>query len=76
MVKILSDLKKGEKGIIRKVSGDDGCQRRLREMGFIRNTEVHVEKFAPLRDPIEVVIMGYHLSLRREEASQVLVEVN
>ena len=74
MVKRLSELKEGERGIIQKITGNNRFQRRLREMGFIKGTEVLVEKFAPLTDPIELIIMGYHLSLRREEAGKVLLE--
>jgi Fe2+ transport system protein FeoA len=43
-------------------------------MGFLRGTEIYVEKYAPLRDPIEVILKGYHVSLRMEEAAQVEVE--
>jgi Fe2+ transport system protein FeoA len=74
MVKRLSELKEGERGIIQKITGNNRFQRRLREMGFVKGTEVLVEKFAPLTDPIELVIMDYHLSLRREEAGKVVLE--
>jgi Fe2+ transport system protein FeoA len=43
-------------------------------MGFIKGSEVFVEKYAPLRDPIELVIKGYHVSLRVEEAAQIMME--
>jgi len=43
-------------------------------MGFIKGTEVLVEKFAPLTDPMELIIMGYHLSLRKEEAGKIMLE--
>jgi Fe2+ transport system protein FeoA len=43
-------------------------------MGFVRGTEVFVEKYAPLRDPVELVVKGYHVSLRVEEAARVLME--
>jgi Fe2+ transport system protein FeoA len=43
-------------------------------MGFIRGSEVFVEKYAPLRDPIELVIKGYHVSLRVEEAALIMME--
>jgi len=74
MVRRLSELKEGEKGIIHKVTGNSRFQRRLREMGFIKGIEVRVEKFAPLTDPIELIIMGYHLSLRKEDAGKVILE--
>jgi Fur family ferric uptake transcriptional regulator len=43
-------------------------------MGFIRGTEVYVEKYAPLRDPIELIVKGYHVSLRVNEAARVQVQ--
>lgn len=49
-------------------------RQRLLEMGFIRGARLRVEKLAPLGDPMELVIKGYHLSLRRDESSCILVE--
>jgi Fe2+ transport system protein FeoA len=43
-------------------------------MGIVKGTQVYVDKYAPLKDPLEIIVMGYHLSLRVEEASQVTVE--
>jgi Fe2+ transport system protein FeoA len=45
-------------------------------MGILKGTEVLVEKYAPLRDPLELIVKGYHVSLRVEEADQITVEVN
>lgn len=45
-------------------------------MGVIPGAEVEVERAAPLGDPIEIKIKGYHLSLRKEEAANIYVEVN
>lgn len=70
----LSAFKQGERGLIIKVQGSGAFRKRLQEMGFIKGTEVFVEKYAPLRDPVELVIKGYHVSLRVEEAAQVLME--
>jgi len=44
------------------------------EMGFVRGSEVKVVKHAPLKDPLEFVIRGYHVSLRKEEAAHILME--
>ncbi len=49
-------------------------RRRLLEMGFVRGTQLRVEKLAPLGDPMELIIKGYHLSLRREEGACILVD--
>jgi Fur family ferric uptake transcriptional regulator len=43
-------------------------------MGFLHGTEVYVEKYAPLRDPIELILKGYHVSLRVDEAARIQVE--
>lgn len=70
----LSQMKAGQEGIIRKVSGEGALRRRLLEMGINRGSTIYVEKYAPLRDPIELVIKGYHISLRVDEAATILVE--
>ena len=69
----LSDLKTGEKAIIAKVLGHGSFRKRLIEMGFIRGKDVRVVLNAPLLDPIEYEILGYKVSLRREEASKIEV---
>ncbi|MFH1160593.1 MAG: ferrous iron transport protein B, partial [bacterium] len=69
----LLDLHQGETARIIKIRGRGHFRRRLLEMGFIRGKEVTVVKAAPLQDPIEYLIMGYHVSLRQSEAQ--LIEV-
>ncbi|MDR2763782.1 MAG: ferrous iron transport protein B [Tannerella sp.] len=69
----LSELQTGEKGVIVKVTGRGAFRRRITEMGFIRGKEVQVIQNAPLKDPIQYRIMGYDLSLRRNDAR--LIEV-
>ena len=70
----LSQLSEGERGVIVRLNGSGRFRKRLQEMGFVKGTELFVEKYAPLRDPIELVIKGYHVSLRVEEATWVMVE--
>ena len=70
---ILSDLKTGEKAVIVRVNGHGGFRKRLIEMGFINGKEVRVVLNAPLKDPIEYEILGYKISLRREEARKIEV---
>ena len=72
-IRKLSELKTGEKGIIERVTGGGRFRQRLMEMGFVPGTEILVEKFAPLRNPIEYVLKGYHVSLRHDEAEKVEV---
>lgn len=71
----LSELKGGSKGKIVKIYGDKNLKRRLQTMGILPGEEVIVEKVAPLGDPIDVRVKGYHLSLRKDEADQIEVEV-
>lgn len=55
------------------VQGDDAIARRLVDLGFRPNTEVRVERVAPLGDPIQFRLHGYRLALRKSEAHRVLV---
>ncbi len=71
---MLSEMKEGETGTILRIGGEGALRRRILEMGLIKNTEVYVEKYAPLKDPLELIVKGYHLSLRVNEASQITVE--
>jgi Fur family ferric uptake transcriptional regulator len=71
---LLSQMKTGQEGIIQKVAGEGLLRRRLLEMGINRGSTIYVEKYAPLKDPIELVIKGYHISLRVEEAANIFVE--
>jgi Fe2+ transport system protein FeoA len=70
----LSELFPGAKGEIVKVEGKDAIHRRLMDMGAVRGTRFEVEKKAPLGDPIQIKILGYHLSLRKYEAETIIVE--
>lgn len=69
----LSELHTGERGVIVKVYGHGGFRKRIVEMGFVKGKTVKVLLNAPLHDPIEYELLGYKISLRREEAA--LVEV-
>lgn len=69
----LSDLHTGESGIIVKIHGRGSFQKRIIEMGFVFGKRVKVILNAPLQDPIEYEIIGYKISLRREEADNIEV---
>ena len=71
--KPLSELHPGDAAVVSQVLAQGRIRQRLLEMGFIRGAELRVEKLAPLGDPMELVIKGYHLSLRREESQCILV---
>lgn len=66
---LLSELKTGDSAVITKVKGYGAFRKRLNEMGFVRGKVVKAVKNAPLNDPIEYAIMGYEISLRRQEAA-------
>jgi ferrous iron transport protein A len=70
----LADLRPGEAGIVKSVRGGGALRGRLLEMGFVSGTPVRVVRVAPLADPMEVELHGYHLSLRRADARTVFVE--
>lgn len=70
----LIDLKKGEEGIIRDFIGESMHLIRLREMGLSKGTVLKVIRFAPLGDPIEIKLRGFHLSLRKDLAKNIIVE--
>lgn len=69
----LSEIRPGCRATVVRVLAEGPIRRRLLEMGFIRGAELKVEKLAPLGDPMELVIKGYHLTLRREEGACILV---
>lgn len=69
----LSELQTGERGVIIKVMGHGGSRRRIIEMGFVKGKTVEVLLNAPLKDPIKYKIMGYEISLRRQEAAMIEV---
>jgi len=73
-LKSLGQLRPGSKGVIKKISGEGRLKKRLLDMGVIPGSPVQVVKLAPLGDPVDVKIKGYHLSLRKSEAELIFVE--
>lgn len=71
---LLSELKEGEAGVIVRVGGNGALRRRILEMGIVKGTNIYVDKYAPLKDPLELIVKNYHISLRVEEAAQITVE--
>ncbi|MEA3415658.1 MAG: FeoA family protein [Thermodesulfobacteriota bacterium] len=71
---LLSKMKEGQSGIISSMSGNSLLRRRIREIGILNGTEVYVEKYAPLKDPLELIVKGCHISLRVEEAAKITVD--
>lgn len=72
----LDECSPGTGGCIKRVGGESSLVLRLMELGFVPGTEVSVVKLAPLGDPLQVNIRGYHLSLRRMEAQCIVIAEN
>jgi Fe2+ transport system protein FeoA len=70
----LDELGRGQTGRILRVGGRPAARRRLMELGVVRGETIMLQRAAPLGDPLEFVIKGYHLSLRKREAATILVE--
>lgn len=67
----LKDLKKGESGRVLRIDGKGALRRRLIDMGVTPGTVITVSSVAPLGDPIKVILRGYELSLRAEDAARI-----
>lgn len=70
----LDTLPLGQKGVVAGLRGMGYAQQRLLEMGVSAGAEVEVLRYAPLGDPIEIHVRGFHLTLRRAEAALVALE--
>lgn len=72
----LSDLKTGQHATIVSVQGHGSFRKRIVEMGFVRGKDVEVLLNAPLQDPVKYKVMGYEISLRRQEAEMIVVDTD
>lgn len=70
----LDQLGRGQSGRILRVGGRPAARRRLLELGVVRGETITLQRAAPLGDPLEYVVKGYHLSLRKREAATIIVE--
>ncbi len=75
MEKKLDQFVPGEEGVVKRIEGEGKIRRRLFDMGVTPGAEVLLRKLAPLGDPIEINVRGYELTLRKSEASCVVMEV-
>ncbi len=73
-MRLLSQLKIGERGKVLAVHGEGAVRRRLFDMGITPGAEIYLRKKAPLGDPIEISLRGYELTLRKSEAAHVEME--
>ena len=73
-MRTLDQLKPGEAAVVAGLIGDSAIHQRMQEMGVIDGADVEMVRVAPLGDPLEILVQGYHLSLRRKEAALVRLE--
>jgi len=73
MIMTLDQLKAGERGVVLGYEGEEDLHFRLKELGLIRGTGVQIKRFAPLGDPMEILLRGYSLSIRKQDAAKILV---
>ena len=69
----LADMKPGQKGTVARMNHRGSVTKRLADMGIGRGALIEVERIAPLGDPIDIKVRGYHLSLRKEEAAAIIL---
>ena len=74
MVIRLTELKPGQEGVIKEFSNSE-IFLKLMEMGCVPGEKILMEQVAPMGDPVSVNVAGYHLSLRLEEAEQILIDI-
>ena len=71
----MREMKENQRGIIKKVSARGKMGRRIREMGLVSNVQIQVQGRAPLKDPVAIKLRDFTLTLRNQEADNILVEV-
>lgn len=71
----LDQLKAGKRGVIQGYQSEEDLHYRLKELGLVNGTQILVKRFAPLGDPMEIVLRGYSLSIRKQDASKILVRL-
>ena len=69
----LRDVKVGNLATVVKLHGEGAIKRRIMDMGVTNGTEVLIQKVAPLGDPIEIMVRGYELSIRKSDAEMIEV---
>jgi len=72
----MREMSDNQRGIIKKVSATGEMGRRIREMGLVPDNDIQIQGRAPLKDPVAVKIKDYVLTLRNDEASYIMVEVD
>lgn len=70
----LKEVQVGQTVKVKKLHGEGATKRRIMDMGITKGTDIFLRKVAPLGDPIEVMVRGYELSLRKADAQSIEVE--
>jgi len=73
-LRTLDQLGPGQTATVKKIGGERPLRRRIMDMGVTRGAEIAMIRAAPMGDPIEYLVRGYHLSLRRSEAQLIEIE--
>ncbi len=73
VVMTLDDIKPGESCTVVKLNDTGATRRRIMDMGITKGAEITVKKVAPLGDPVDMTVRGYHLSLRKSDLQQIEV---
>lgn len=74
-MKTLKDSKIGDVLTVLKLTGEGAIKRRIMDMGITKGATIYLRKIAPLGDPIEITVRGYELTLRKEDAQMIMVEL-
>lgn len=74
-MKTLKDVRIGHSATVVKLEGEGAVKRRIMDMGITKGTRILVKKVAPLGDPLELTVRGYQLSIRKEDAKKIIVEL-
>ena len=70
----LSDIKPGATCTVVRLHDEGATRRRIMDMGITKGAQIKVDKVAPLGDPVDLTVRGYHLSLRKEDLNKIEVE--
>lgn len=73
-MRTLEEVKCGQSATVVKIESVGAIKRRIMDMGILKGVSVYVRKVAPLGDPIEITVRGYELSIRKEDAKNIIVD--
>ena len=74
-MKTLKDVSVGSSATVIKLEGEGAIKRRIMDMGITKGTQILVKKVAPFGDPLELTVRGYQLSIRKDDAKKIIVEL-